>query len=153
MLIPENREELVTLALHSQAGLNALGATLGVAQNTASRVTADIQTLVGEPGSLTSTGAQGQYNKKHATLVEARAARNAARVDAHELCTKAIDSLKAHLGRVWNPRWVAAGFADNTVKVRETTAGPKLIELRNYFRDNPAREVASSEQLLLRGSG
>jgi hypothetical protein len=143
MKITNNRDELVTLALHGESGLNALATTIGVAQNTAPRLATDLQALVGEPGSLTNTGAQGLYNKKHAALTDARAARNAARLDGRELCTKAIDSLKAHLGRSWNPRWTAAGFGGQTLTIRDTIVAAKLLELRNYYRDNAAREVAS----------
>lgn len=143
MKIPTNRDLLLPLALHGQSGATALGSTINIAQNTAPRITTDIQNYVGEPGSLTNTGAQGLYNKKHAALTDARAARDAARADAVKLCVTAIDSLKAHLGRTWNPQWTAAGFGGQTLVVRPTTVAAKLIELRNYFRDNPTREVTS----------
>jgi hypothetical protein len=143
MVIPNKREVLIDLGLHAEAGLNVRGVTLGVAQNTADRVTTDLENLVGEAGSLTNTGALGQYNKKHAELTLARAARNAARDASRKLCAKAIDSLKAHLGRRWNPQWAAAGFGGFTLTVTNATVAAKLLELRNYFRDNPAREVVS----------
>jgi hypothetical protein len=143
MTIPQNRDVLVPLALRGQSGANALGTTIGIAQNTAARITTDIQNYVGDPGSLTNTGAQGLYNKKHAALTDARAARDAARAHAVKLCAAAIDALKAHLGRSWNPAWTAAGFGGQSLVVRPTTVEPKLIELRNYFRDNPTREVTS----------
>jgi hypothetical protein len=134
MIIPKKREVLIGLGLNAEAGLYAHGDTLGVAQNTAARVTTDIETLVGARGSLTNTGAQGQYNKQHAALTVVRAARNAARLDARKLCTKAVDALKAHLGRRWNPQWTAAGFGGFTLTVPKGTIAAKLLELRNFFR-------------------
>ncbi len=143
MVIPTKRELLIDLSLHSQSGLAANGTLLGVAQNTGARLTTDIQNFVGDPGSLTDTGAQGQYTKKKAALSTAAAARNAARVHARGLCNAAVDTLKAHLGRTWNPQWVAAGFGGFSLTVRNSNVAARLLELRNYFRENPAREVAS----------
>jgi hypothetical protein len=62
---------------------------------------------------------------------------------ARALCTKAIDTLKSHLGRQWNPRWAAAGFGGFTISVKNAEVAAKLAELRNYFQNNPTREITS----------
>ena len=143
MKIPTNREQLTDLAPRAKAGLAALGATLNVAHNTEARLTTDIHNFVGEPGSLINIGAQGQYNKQQVALTNARAARNAARLHARQLCVKAVDALIPHLGRRWNPQWTAAGFGGFSLEVTNTNVAARLLGLRNYFRSNPAHEVAA----------
>ena len=143
MTIPVNREELKTLAQRALAGLTATPLT--IAQNTAARLLGDYVDYMGDPATPGATGKQGAYNKKCGELTDAQTARREATADSRALCAKAIDVLKGHLGRTWNPRWVAAGFGGSSIAVKDLDVGGKLEELRNYFRDNPTREVASEE--------
>jgi hypothetical protein len=143
MKIPYNRDLIIALAVRAKAGANAIGTAVGLAQHNAARITADLEDQIGEAGSLTNTGKQGQYNQKHVALTAARAIRRDAIADGRKLCAAAVDGLKAHLGRTWNPQWTAAGFSGNTIAVSTAHVIPRLFELRNYYRVNPTREVTS----------
>jgi hypothetical protein len=144
MIIPIKHSALVTLAQRALAGATAIGTPVGLAQNTAPRLNVDYQALMGDPAATpANTGTQGEYNKTRGALTTAQKARVLALDNGHKLCANAIDALKAHLGRKWNPRWAAAGFGGFTIAVKETEVGAKLIELRNFFRDNPTREITS----------
>jgi hypothetical protein len=143
MTIPVNQEELKTLAQRAKAGLTAIGPSAGVVLNTADNLTTDYEHLMGDPATPGDTGTQGAYNKKSGELTDAQTARVAAIAASRALAAKAVDTLKAHLGRVWNPRWAAAGFRGSSIAIKDPEVGAKLEELRNYFRDNPTREVTS----------
>ena len=119
MKISSNREALKTLAQQALAGATDAGSDL--AQNTAARLKADYQDLMGDPTATPAdTGKQGAYNKACGELTEARAARVKAVASGRKLCDDAIDTLKAHLGRRWNPRWAAAGFGGSTLVCQST---------------------------------
>lgn len=144
MKITANREALKTLAQETLAGATAVGAPTDLAQNTAARIKADYQDWMGDPTAIPAdTGKQGAYTKACGELTEARAARVEAIASGRKLCEDAIDALKAHLGRRWNPRWAAAGFGGFTLVVKDVEVGCKLEDLRNYFHNAPAHEVAS----------
>ncbi|HET6408302.1 MAG TPA: hypothetical protein VFG14_10520 [Chthoniobacteraceae bacterium] len=55
---------------------------------------------------------------------------------------RAIDSLKAHLGRRWNPLWVGAGFTRGSLELPRDPL-TLLLELREYLRHRPEHEIAS----------
>lgn len=144
MKIPVKREALTTLAQLALAGATAIGTTVGLAQNTALHLSGDYQGLMGNPLATPPTiGTQGEYNKARGALTDAQKERVLAIQDGRALCTKAIDSLKAHLGRQWNPRWAAAGFGGFTLWVKDTEVAAKLAELRIYYQNNPTREITS----------
>lgn len=143
MLIPKNRDSIIALAIRAKAGATAIGTAVGLAQHTAPRITTDIEVVIGVPGSPTNIGTQGQYNQKRVALTQAQAVRRSVLADGRKLCGAAVDVLKLNLGRTWNPRWAAAGFGGNTIAVTSASVMARLIELGNYFRANPAREIAS----------
>src|SRR5687768_6339825 len=117
MKIPTNREALKTLAQQALAGATATPA--GLAQNTAPRIDADYKDWMGDPTATpASIGKQGAYNKARGELTAAQAVRLEAIADSRRLCADAIDALKSHLGRSWNPRWAAAGFGGSSISVK-----------------------------------
>ena len=141
--IPQSIPALVTACARAIAGAESLGATLGVAQNTAPRIQADYHDFVGIPGSTTELGKRGVLNSKRDAEKAARAARHAAITAGRKFCVDGIDHLKPHLGRVWNSAWMTAGFTSATLKVSRGNPLSLLLELREYLRANPAREIAS----------
>lgn len=65
----------------------------------------------------------------------------AARAVAKSCCEQAIDTLKVHLGRRWNPQWTAAGFTNGSIALPNEHFAV-LTALAAYFRLHPEREVA-----------
>ena len=62
--IPKAIPALVTACARALAGTQSLGGTVGIAQNTAAKITTDYQDYVGVPGSATELGKRGALNKK-----------------------------------------------------------------------------------------
>ena len=144
MKITGNREALKTLVLQALDGANAIGTATGLAQNTGPRISADYKDYAGDPAATPPTlGKQGAYNKARGDLTAAQASRRQAIAAGRVLCGDAIDALKSHLGRSWNPRWAAAGFGGATIAVKYSEVGGKLEELRDYFTSNPTHEVTA----------
>ena len=139
---PQSIPALVTACARALAGAQSLGITLGVAQNTATRIASDYHDFVGIPGSTTELGKRGVLNDKRDAEKAARAARHAAVTAGHAFCVACIDHLKPHLGRTWNAAWTAAGFTSGSLKVSRYHPLSVLLDLREYLRANPAREIA-----------
>jgi hypothetical protein len=139
--IPQSIPALVTACARALAGVQTLGATLSIAQNTEARFEVDYFDLVGEPGSLTNLGKNALLNAKRDSLTQARAARRAAVAAGVKFCSDGVDLLKPRFGRSWNPAWLAAGFSQTSIAVPRSNPLPVLLELRNYLRDNPTQEV------------
>jgi hypothetical protein len=117
---------------------------VGLKQNRASVIATEFYDLVGEPNTDAATaGKEAMLNQaRHAELKAAQIRREAVAA-GRKFNERAIDHLKAHLGRRWNPRWQGAGFT------RGSLALPKdpfslLLELRAYFSLNAEEEVAST---------
>jgi hypothetical protein len=141
--IPKTIPALVKACARALAGAQSSGATLGVAQNTATKIATDYHDYVGVPGSTTELGKRGVLNDKRDGVKVAREARHAAIAAGREFCAGAIDRLKPHLGRVWNAAWMTAGFTRGTLEVPRSNPLSLLLQLREYLRANPAREIAS----------
>jgi hypothetical protein len=137
--IPTTIQGLITFSARALAGVQNLGVTLDIAQNTAARIQTDRFDLVGESGSMTNPGKQAALNSKRSALTVARAARQIARAAGRKFCAIGVDLLKPQLGRRWNPAWLAAGFSRFSISTGQGNPLPMLIEFRNYLRDNPAR--------------
>ncbi len=141
--IPSSIPALVVLSGRSLSGAQALGVTIALAQNTAARILADRVDLVGEPGPTPAIrGKEAEWQLKREALKTAQATRRAAKKDARAFWSGAVDLLKHHLGRTWNPAWEAAGFTKGTLSTAKGDPEPMLLRIRAYLRDHTAHENA-----------
>ena len=138
--IPQSRAPLIQLATRAYAGVQTVGVTLALGQNTPAAFGGDLHDYIGDPTATVNTG-------KIALLLGARDGMLAAQrnhriaVEAgRKFCTDAVDSLKAHLGRSWNPQWAAAGFNQFSLRSSRTYPLDTLVLLRSYLQANPGRE-------------
>lgn len=137
--IPTSRAGLNTLAGAAHTGALAIGAEVGLEQNTAERIAADMADFAGPPGAGLGGGKLGLFDAARAAASLSLAARRTAIKDGRLFCSTAVDMLKGFLGRKWNPQWVEAGFNTGSIKI-PTNPVPVLIGLRTYFRAHAARE-------------
>jgi hypothetical protein len=140
--IPSVLSRLLTLAGRAKSALEALATILGVLQNTAAKVGAEIVDLTGPVGAPPTppSGKIGKLNDARQQSTAAQAALRAVIDAARTLAMQSIDVLRPILGRRWNSRWTAAGFSNGSLGIpRDPYA--MLIDLREYFRRNAAHEV------------
>jgi hypothetical protein len=142
--IPQAIEGLIQLAVRALAGLLGIGLTIDIQQNTATKTSADLYDLTGEPGAGPDAGKQGQLNEKRAAVTAAEAVRRTAIANGLKFCADGIDALKSHLGRRWNPQWQAVGFSQGTLRLPRHPLA-LLLQLRNYFRTHAAHEIPAKE--------
>jgi hypothetical protein len=141
--IPTSIPALVALSGRSYSGALALGVILTIAQNTAPRILADRIDLVGEAGATpTIRGKEAEWQLKREALKTAQATRRATKKEARGFWSDAVDVLKVHLGRTWNPAWEAAGFTKGTLSTGKGDPAPMLLRIRAYLRDHAAHENA-----------
>ena len=135
--------DLISLGSEALAGAQSLADVLDLAQNTPSRISADLYDYIGDPGeNPVNRGKLAAVALKSEAVKSARAARRAARAVGRKFCAKAVDIFKAHLGRTWNPAWSAVGFSRTTIAVSKGDVHTMLFEIRNYLRGHPAAENA-----------
>jgi len=140
--IPRVLSRLLTLAGRAKSALQALATILGVVQNTAAKVGAEIVDLTGPVGAPPTppSGKIGKLNDARQQSTDAQAALRAVIAAGRTLAMQSIDVLRPILGRRWNSRWTAAGFSAGSLAIpRDPYA--LLIDLREYFRRNAAHEV------------
>jgi hypothetical protein len=140
--IPRVLSRLLTLAGRAKAAVEALAVTLGILQNTATKIGAEIVSLTGPVGAPPTppTGKMGILNEARQRSTDAQNALRNVIVASRTLVMQAIDILRPILGRQWNSRWSAAGFSTGSIAVpRDPYA--ILIDLREYYRRNSAHEV------------
>jgi hypothetical protein len=140
--IPRVLARLLTLAGRAKSAVEALAVALGIVQNTAAKIGANIVDLTGPVGAPPTppTGKIGILNEARQQSTAAQAALRAVIDAGRVLAMQSIDVLRPILGRRWNSRWTAAGFSTGSLKVpRDPYA--MLIDLREYFRRNAAHEV------------
>ena len=141
--IPTSIPALIAFSGRSLSGAQALGVILALAQNTAARIAADRIDLVGEPGATpTIRGKEAEWLLKREALKTAQATLRTTKKEARDFCSDAVDLLKLHLGRTWNPAWEAAGFTRNTLSTTTGDTLPMLLRIRAYLRDHTAHENA-----------
>jgi hypothetical protein len=148
--IPDAQADLVTLATKALAGAQSIGAPVGLLHHPAAAIAPDVHDYIGDPGAGTpgsppAIGKRGVYNQAKADAATARAASRDAALAGREFCGKALSYLKPTFGYLWNSAWSAAGFTMGTL-IKPRNPVPLLLELRAYFRANPARE--STEQVI-----
>lgn len=133
---------LVSLAEDAADGADQHGVALGLAQNSAAKIRADLATVAGDPTTQPPTpGAQAAYTAAKAAKTAASAAQRTAESNARAFVGSAIGVLKNYLGRPWSSAWVAAGFVNGSLAVPDDPL-PLLGTLRAYFTQNPAHENA-----------
>jgi hypothetical protein len=142
-IVPFSQGGVVSLAEQALPALLA-NTVSNVTHNNAGAVATDLYDLVGQPGAGLSAGKQGQLNLKRDAHNAAITARRDAIADANSFNGDAIDLLKRHLGRTWNPRWQAAGFTRGTLRLPSDPL-PLLLELRGYFVTHPAHENPATQ--------
>jgi hypothetical protein len=140
--IPRVLSRLLSLAGRAKAAIEALAVVLGIVQNTAAKVGAEIVDLTGPAGAPPTppTGKIGILNDARQQSIAAQAALRAVIAAGRTLVMQSIDVLRPILGRQWNSRWTAAGFSSGTLAVPRDPYR-MLIDLREYFRRNSAHEV------------
>lgn len=142
--VPNTQGGVVILAEQILPALLSIGATVGMSHNDAPAVATDLYDLIGQPGAGLSAGKQGQLNLQRDAYNAAANIRRLAVEAAQTFNGNAIDLLKGHLGRTWNPRWQAAGFTRGTLRLPRDPL-PLTLELRGYFVLHPAHENAATQ--------
>ena len=138
--------DLINLGSEVLVGAQSLSGELDLAQNTPSRIRADLYDYIGEPGeNPVNRGKLAAVALKSEAVKTARATRRAALAVGRKFCAKAVDIFKVHLGRAWNPAWSAVGFSRATIAVSKGDVQSMLYEIRNYLRGHPAAENAPLE--------
>jgi hypothetical protein len=140
--IPRVLSRLLSFAGRAKTAVEALAIALGILQNTAARIGAEIVDLTGPVGAPPTppTGKIGILNDAREQSTVAQTALRAVIVAGRLLVMQSIDVLRPILGRQWNSRWTAAGFSAGSLAVSRDPYG-MLIDLREYFRRNSAKEA------------
>lgn len=140
--IPENVNDLISLAVNAAEGARKEGAAIQLAQNTEAKILADLEVFVGNPGAAPPVpGAQNLYNAAKSVKVAATASRRAAENTAKAFCTRSVGVLKNYLGQQWNAAWQAAGFTAGSLEIPDDPMS-LVTEIRAYFLTHPAQENA-----------
>ncbi len=137
---------LVQLVSDNADGAHTYGAIINLKQNTEVEIRADLTALTGTPAGPDGVpaavpGAKGLWNAAKATKVTATANYNSAQSAGRALASMCINTLKPVLGAQWGSGWNAAGFTSGSLAV-PTNPFAVLQQLRTYYENNPAREVA-----------
>ena len=128
--IPQEYDPLVSLAEDALDGAQQHGGAIGLSQNTAVKIEADLRDLTGDPTATPPTpGKQGLWNGAKAAKLTAAAASRTAESNARAYCGKAVGVLKNYLGTQWNGQWAAAGFTNASLRIPDDPV-PMLGELR-----------------------
>ena len=141
--IPQSLSGLLNAALDALAGARAAEAEVGLAQNTAARIAADVYRLTGNPQTPEVSGVQTLYAAQLSATKDAYMAKAKAVAGGREFCRLAINLLRPKLGNEWTPAWNAAGLRSGSLALPRK---PRLllVELRGYFAANPEHENAQA---------
>jgi hypothetical protein len=139
--IPYSVDALIALAGQCLQEVTNHGASLTIKQNDAEAVAADLFDLAGNPGSGSATpGKRALLNQLRQAVVPAQVARREAWQAGRDFNARAIDYLKLHLGRKWNPQWTAVGLNKGSLRLPYDPRG-LLRAIRAYFQNNPTHEM------------
>jgi hypothetical protein len=141
--VPRPLEGLIPVAGDSLEAAKAIGAAVGLLQNTAEKIEENVFDLLGDPDNIEATPGKHRLLANARNLEDvAQAARRAAVEQGIKFVAQAIDYLKGILGRSYNDRWQIAGFTRGTISVAHLT-NPQLhlIQIGDYFRDHSGHEV------------
>ena len=141
MEMPENLEDLVSLIEDAADGAHEYGETLGLEQNTETKMRADKALLV---------GTMGDYDAKVSLGISFTAALTSSRSNAISFLMATRDYAKSFLGNKASDAWQALGWSANSLAVPGTTERllPHVEKVKIFFTDNPTREV-NTPQLTL----
>lgn len=131
--IPENYNDLITLAQKMAYGASAYGAAIGLVHFTSATITTALNNLI---------NSQQDYKSYTPILRLAYDDRDAHSETGAIWIGRARDVLKAYLGNDWNPGWMAAGFVHHSLAVPDKVSDRLnlLNALRAYFIAHPAQE-------------
>ncbi|MCX6899827.1 MAG: hypothetical protein NT105_14150 [Verrucomicrobia bacterium] len=134
--VPDNQDELLTLAEDMADGLHTDGAGVGIAQNTEAVIRATIAAL-----RTTEAEFGAAKDARQAAVDGLQAADDQAR--EFLLATKRV--LSQFLGTRWSTAWEPTGFPDLSTAVPSTQEKRMNLcaSLKIYFTANPTREVAA----------
>lgn len=141
-IVPVSVAPAISLGIHALTGAQSIGAAVGLEQNTAAKIAADLYDLTGDPATPLVPGKQAKHAAQKAAVKLAYSAASAAREAGIEYCRLAIGVLKPVLGNRWNTQWNAAGFIAPSLALPKDPV-PMLVQFREYFNANPAREVVA----------
>ncbi|MCG3148486.1 MAG: hypothetical protein PCFJNLEI_01930 [Verrucomicrobiae bacterium] len=144
--IPENLDELITMAEDAADGLQQLEVTVGIKQNTEAATRLDLGSLVTGTATYDTLVAQGKVLVAAATV---------ARSNARAFCMAVRDRLKQFLGTKPSDAWQAAGWSAQSIAVPAT--GEKLLPLlgsiQSYLTAHPTHEDSSAVNLTAARAG
>lgn len=140
--VPRPVDSIISLGIQVYAGTQAIGNTVGLEQNTALKIAPELHDLIGDPATPLVPGKQSQYAAQKLVVKQAVTGRVNAVKAGIEYCRLAIGVLKSVLGPRWNAQWYAAGFVAPSLALTRDPV-PMLVQFREYFNANPAREVAT----------
>jgi hypothetical protein len=129
---PTSYPSLVLHLTEAEDGAVSVGASVPLVINTAIAIGEDRQHLL---------TAQGIYRSARAALVDLRAARRSAVLDAQEFCFKTRGVLENSLGHEWSEAWVATGWM-LTLAIPQSFEGiyELAVTLVTYFTANPTKQ-------------
>jgi hypothetical protein len=134
--LPTNSAQLIGLGTKNQAGLVALGTTLGITQITPAQFLAKLTAFI---------TADGEANAARSAQRVASETYKASIVDVSDWLQETRNVLAARFGSRWSTLWAQAGFIAPSTKVPvriEEKLGLAL-SLKGFFTANPSYEVAS----------
>src|SRR6187397_434710 len=106
--IPQQLDPLVVLAEDASDGAEQHGAAIGLVQNPAAKIRADLHALMGDPANPSVTpGAQNTWLQKKAAKTAATAAKISADSNAKAFLAGVVNHLKFYLGSEWSSAWEA----------------------------------------------
>jgi hypothetical protein len=134
-------------ANHAESGARLHGVAAGLKHNLAAGIQTDKEAVFGQrqdpvtPDPNAPIGKRAEHALARAEAADARAAVRTAMDAGREYCADATDILRPLLGRRWNSKWHAAGFAAGSL--RQTDPVSRLGLFRAYFRLHPEHENAT----------
>ena len=144
--IPENLDDLMTMAEDAADGLHQLEATVGVKQNTEASMRLDLSGLV---------TTKGAYDVLVATGTTLTTTLTVAKSNARGFCTAVRDRLKLFLGKQASDAWQEPGWSANSIAVPSTSERllPLLGSIGTYFTAHPTQQDTSALNLTAAQAG
>jgi len=144
--IPDNLDELMTMAEDAADGLHQLESTVDVKQNTEAAVRQDLARLV---------TTKGAYDALVATGTTLTTTLTVAKSNARGFCTAVRDRLKLFLGKQASDAWQEPGWSANSIAVPSTSERllPLLGSIGTYFTAHPTQQDTSNLNLTAAQAG
>jgi len=136
--IPYTYDVLIRQGEQVHDGANTVGPGIGLLQNTAARILADIRRL--NSTDPASPGLKVLWDEAKAAKTAATGVAQAAKKAGRSLAMSCVGALKNKFGRKWSSQWQNAGFTGGTLMV-PTDPMVTLQELAAYYGRHPGDEV------------